>query len=170
MQNAEIPDDEIDAILEEASGPLVAAWDKLKNRRDYLAGQIRLADERLKRVERSLRPLRPDLFEPTPKPKPPPKSKPSSSIGPKRWAEALAWVGGVGLNGTGSPAEFTQKMMREVTGWNSGMSAILFARMREEEIIRLVRSEGNLRFYKIISEEALHLAIIESEEDRASAK
>lgn len=162
MQDKQDPS--LDAILEEASIPLVMAWEALKNKRGSLIEQVEMADEGLKRIERSLRPLRPELFE-QPKPASRPVKKPHS-ISSERWTEALVWLDKAGANANGSYPEITQKMLREATGCSASMSTIIFARLRERELVRLVRMDGSLRIYKLISREALHNAI--EMEDRAA--
>ena len=146
--------DHDDTVDDELVETITARIEPTRRRRDELAAELAATNARLKRYERALGALaEPKDPAPTERRKPGPKPKqgpgPRTSIGDERLAQIEAMVRELAAEGD----EVRQVDVRNrLAGVNSSTSAIAFEQLRQRNVIRLARQEGNNKYYRLTRE------------------
>lgn len=119
-----------------------------ERQRDELLARIEVVTSELKAYEKSLAPL---IVDPMAKPGPKKKQKKEdgaankSVVGAERMAEYEAVIISMGQE----LGEFRPTDFRERTGVRSGVATNVFHALRERNVIRFARAEGNSRYFRL---------------------
>lgn len=150
---------EVQATESNGSGPvtardlLAAEIQQLAARRDEMQQEWDEINAQLRQHEKALKVLDGiPLGNPQGKPAKTPTAKDPSGtkVGPERLAKIEAMVRE--LAGPDGSKEVRQLDIREKLGVSSSVSAGAFQMLRDRNVIRLARQEGNSRFYRLTRE------------------
>ena len=147
--------EEVQTSTNGATAPMTQVTDVLRDaiatraaRRDQLAEELAQVKHELANYEKAL-----TLIDGTPRvksAKPKPAGTSTTKIGPGRLAEVKRAVLDY-AQANGGDVEFRQIDIREQMGntITSGLSSLAFAQLREGNVIRVARKDGNNQYYRL---------------------
>lgn len=151
--NGDLPDLELaddDAVFIGAARKRLTAATK---RRNDAAAELAQAAEVVKRWERVVRFLDPETEPATPAPSKPRSKRPASTrIGDDRLAQieaAFRELAGADGRAEVRVKELMERLADEGHPLSSGPASVAFQVLRERQVIRLARKEGNSRYYRL---------------------